>query len=352
MISHTVPARVGLLGNPSDGYGGRTLAVTVPRFSATVELETSQVAGSDGVQIVPLASDRPQWASVGDLVKRVDAEGYGTGPQLLTATVRTFVDLIATVVDDTELEQFKALTFTMSYRTSIPRQVGLAGSSALIIGALRCLVDLASGLAESDFAVSDFAVPDSVLATVALAVETDQLGLTAGLQDRVVQAMGGLVAMDFGRMTTNARFGVSHGEYRQIDDANLPPLFVAFRPSSSEPSDRYHSVLRERFDAGDATVREVLHRLAGLAVEGEAALRWNNPERFAELLAENMRLRRRLAPISPHQLELVEVAQECNAGATFAGSGGAVVGVYDGDEHLEQVRSSMAAIDAEVVELA
>lgn len=367
MISHSVPARVGLLGNPSDGYGGRTLALAVTRFTATVE-----ATRSDRLEIVPLPTDRPEWESVGDLVERVDAEGYGTGPQLLAASIRTFVNLLSSVVDETALERFRERSFTLRYRTSIPRQVGLAGSSALVIATLRCLIDLAndglgapsatapSATAPSDTAPSATApsdtalpmVPDEVLASVALAVEADELGLSAGLQDRVVQSMGGLVAMDFGRMTTNARFGVSHGQYRRIDDSDLPPLFVAFRPSSAEPSDRYHSVLRERFDAGDATVRELLNRLAGLAVEGEAALRWRNPEGFGQLLAENMRLRRQLAPISDHQLELVDVASEHDAPTTFGGSGGAVVGVYHDVEHLESIRAAMAAIDAEVVDLA
>ena len=32
-----LPARVGLVGNPSDGYGGAVLATTVPGMSATVK---------------------------------------------------------------------------------------------------------------------------------------------------------------------------------------------------------------------------------------------------------------------------------------------------------------------------
>lgn len=349
MISHTVPARAGLLGNPSDGYGGRTLAVTVPAFGATVE-----VVASNGFEIVPQPTDLPQWSSAGDLLERVSAEGYGTGPQLLAATVNTFANLLATQIPDDAMDAFRDLSLSLSYRTTIPRQVGLAGSSALIIATLRCLVDVVTGSCPeiSEAPIADLCVPDEVLASVALAVETEELGVTAGLQDRVVQTIGGLVAMDFGEMSTNARFGVRHGSYRQVDGSHLPPLFVAYRTSAAEPSDRYHRHLRERYDAGDATVRELLHRLAGLAVEGEAALRWNSPDRFGRLLAENMRLRRQLAPVSDNQLELVEVASDCDAPATFAGSGGAVVGAYGDRQHLADICSAMAARDAEVADLA
>jgi hypothetical protein len=41
-IQHTAYARVGLLGNPSDGYFGKTLAFSVSNFVATVTLEPSE----------------------------------------------------------------------------------------------------------------------------------------------------------------------------------------------------------------------------------------------------------------------------------------------------------------------
>ena len=34
-----VPARIGLLGNPSDGFGGRVIAATIDDFAATVVTE-------------------------------------------------------------------------------------------------------------------------------------------------------------------------------------------------------------------------------------------------------------------------------------------------------------------------
>jgi len=337
LISTTVPSRVGILGNPSDGYGGRTLALAVPHFSATVDLEEA-----DRLEIVVNFDDEPTWDSVGDLVDRVDCHGYGTGPQLLAATVRTFADVasfeVASGADVSPvLSGFGSARFRLTYRTSIPRQVGLAGSSALVIAALRCLAEF-TGLD----------IPDHILPSVALRVETEQLGVTAGLQDRVVQTYGGLVAMHFGEMETDARFGVTHGEYHRVDADHLPPLFVAYREAAAEPSDQFHRVLRRRFEDGDATIRDVLHHLAGLALEGEAALRWKDPGRFAALIAGNMRLRRQLGRIAESQLELVDLADTCDAAATFAGSGGAIVGAYDDDEHLARIAAALRTVDAVV----
>lgn len=329
MIVGSAPARVGLLGNPSDGYGGRTLGLAVPAFEAIVEVEPS-----DRLEIVESDDDRPVWSSLADLVERVDRHGYGTGPQLLAATVRTLADVAASVGHP----GFDRLGAVIRYRTTIPRSVGLAGSSALVVAALRALGE-----------VTGLELPPPVLASVALRVETEQLGITAGLQDRVVQSLGGLVAMNFGETTVDARFGVSHGYYHQLDPSALPPLYVAYREGAAEPSDGYHRRLRARFEQGDTTVRDTLHHLAGLAVEGEAALRWHDGDRFAELLGENMLLRHRLGPLPDSQLELVDAAERAGSPATFAGSGGAVVGAYADAEQLDRVAAEMATLDAQIL---
>ena len=341
MIAHTVSARVGLLGHPSDGYGGRTLGLAVPGFSATVELDEA-----DEVEIVPNPDDDSLWADVGDLVERVDCYGYLTNPQLMAAAVRTFADVASIEAsalgpDAPEaLADFRSFGFRLTYHTTIPRQVGLGGSSALVIATLRCLAEL-TGLD----------VPPEILPSIALRVETEQLNLTAGLQGRVVQTYGGLMAMSFGEMETDARFGVSHGEYHDVDAGSLPPLFLAYRPSAARPSDRFHRVLRRRFEDGDSTVREMLHQLAALALEGEAALRWSDSDRFADLLGENMRLRRQLGPVPDQQIELIDLAVACDASATFAGSGGAIVGAYVDDEHLDRLKMALGSVDAVVVSL-
>jgi len=341
LIANTVPARVGLLGNPSDGYGGRTLGLAVPHFGATVEL-----VEADELDIVPNPDDEPLWTDVGDLVDEVDCYGYLNVPQLLSATIRTFADVAsfeaAALGDDAppSLAGFKSMSFRLTYQSTIPRQVGLGGASALVIATLRCLAEF-----------TDLEVPSEVLPSIALRVETEQLNHTAGLQGRVVQTYGGLIAMNFGEMETDARFGVSHGEYHEVDAASLPPLFLAYRTSAARPSDRFHRVLRRRYEDGDSTIRDLLHHLAALALEGQAALRWKDGDRFAELLAENMRLRRQLGPVPDQQIELIDLAMSCDASATFAGSGGAIVGAYTDDGHLGRLRTALGSVDAAVVPL-
>ncbi len=330
MITHAAPSRVGILGNPSDGYGGRTLGLAVPQFRASVSLERA-----DGIEITGLPTDEPKWPSIGAMSDDLDRHGYGTGPQLLAAAVRTFVDVA---------ESIKAPSlsggFRLSYDTTIPRQVGLGGSSALVVATLRCLSE--------HYGIE---LPPEILPSVALQAETVQLGLAAGLQDRVVQTYGGLVAMDFGDPVVDARFGISHGIYEQEDPTSLPPLFLAYREEAAEPSDAYHQRLRSRYEAGDGHVRETLREIASLVVEGRAALRWQDRERFGSLIGRNMQLRRTLGPSPPSQLELIEVAESAGSRATFAGSGGAVVGTFEGDQHFELLSDIYADVGADILAL-
>ena len=123
MLSERIPARVGLLGNPSDGYGGRCLSLAVDAFGATVHLTD---VGGNGIEIVPGAADARRWSSAAELADRVDRLGLGTGDALLTATVRTFLDVAASV------DARPPAGIRLSYETDIPRQVGLAGSSSIL----------------------------------------------------------------------------------------------------------------------------------------------------------------------------------------------------------------------------
>lgn len=50
-----VPARVGLLGNPSDGFKGKTLSLLIKNFCATVELRVHDNPADNTIEIVPHA---------------------------------------------------------------------------------------------------------------------------------------------------------------------------------------------------------------------------------------------------------------------------------------------------------
>jgi glucuronokinase len=223
------------------------------------------------------------------------------------------------------------------YETDIPRQVGLGGSSALIAATLRALM--------AHYGVT---LSLSELATLALEAETEELRIAAGLQDRVVQAYGGLVYMDFDRSTVEAS---GRGRYERLDPARLPRLYVAYRKELSKVSGHVLSELGARFARGDETVIRTLGEIAQLAQAGrEALLRGAVPE-FARLMDENFDLRRRIVPVSEENLALVEAGRRAGACAKFAGSGGSIVGVVEDDAMLVRLTEALGGIGATLIEV-
>ena len=88
---------------------------------------------------------------------------------------------------------------------------------------------------------------------------------------------------------------------------------------------------------------------ARLAAEGRDALMARDGARLARLINENFDTRRSIYRIPPWQIAMVETARACGASAKFAGSGGAIIGTYDGEAIYDRVRERLAAIGSRTV---
>jgi len=276
-------ARAALAGNPSDVHGGAVLAVTL-----------------DGLAAEAFARRAPT------LVVEPASE-------LVEATVRRFaVELDAA-----------ALATVVQWRTSVPRGVGLGGSSAIVIAVLRALC-----------ALHCTALEPARMAELALAIETEDLGIAAGLQDRVAQAYGGLVFMEFG----------DGGTYEQLASDLLPPLVVAWRADARQHSGDVHASLRTRLEAGDATAVAGMKELAEIARGARAALVAGDYEWLARSADQSFDVRRRLLALDPRHLELVGHARGLGAGANYTGSGGAIVAVCRDQAHAATVAQALAEL--------
>ena len=321
-------ARAGLLGNPSDGYHGKTLSFSVRNYWAEVVLYEW-----DSVEIVLAGDDRAKFDSVHELARDVRLHGYYGGIRLIKATIKRFVEYCearAIALHDRK--------FSIRYETTIPRQVGLAGSSAIIVATLRCLMEF-----------YEVQLPLEAQPTFVLLVEQEELGITVGLQDRVIQAYEGLVYMDFDRSREHLVDGLISYWYEPMDPALLPPLYIAHHETLGEPTEIFHNNIRERFRKGDAQVVDAMRCFAQLAADGREALLARDGERLAGLINMNFDTRRSIYRLPPWQVNMVETARACGASAKFAGSGGAIVGTYDGEPMFERVRDSLAAIGSRTV---
>jgi glucuronokinase len=168
-------ARAGLIGNPSDGYFGKTISFILKNFSARVTLYESP-----RLVILPQKSDRLEFRDFGELIDDVRLHGYYGGVRLIKAAIKRFGDYCA------RIGRAMDKNFSIGYETDIPVRVGLAGSSAIITATLRALMEF--------FGVG---IPKPELPGLILSVELDELKIGAGLQDRVIQVYEGVVFMDF-----------------------------------------------------------------------------------------------------------------------------------------------------------
>jgi len=325
VIERRAFARAGLLGNPSDGYFGRALSVALRNFHATVTLEESRE-----LRIESGGADERVFHGVADLVESVTRDGYHGDGTLVQAIVKKLSDYCGQsglVLSEQN--------FAVRYRSSIPRQVGLAGSSAIVTATLRALM-----------AFFELDIPKEQQANLVMWAETEELGITAGLQDRVTQVYEGLVYMD---LASDMMEREGHGTYESLDPSLLPTMFVAYRTGSTKVSGHLLSDLRIRWERGDREAHQVLDRIAALATEGKKALLRGAQDRFASLMNTNFDLRRRIMHVDDWDVAVVETARALGASAKLAGSGGAIVGAFEGSEMKANLADRLGALGARVI---
>src|SRR5262245_26114316 len=129
MIETYAYARAGLLGNPSDGYFGKTIALLVRNFRARVLLYPSA-----RLEIKPSKADMPVFESLEELYSLTRWRGYYGGIRILQALIVRFLDYC----QEQEI-RLENRNFTMEYESTIPLRLGLGGSSAIITAGLRAL---------------------------------------------------------------------------------------------------------------------------------------------------------------------------------------------------------------------
>lgn len=313
-------ARAGFLGNPSDGYFGKTVSFTFRDFAAEIVMYETPELG-----FVPGDVDDATFASPDDLLRDIQLFGYYGGIRLMKAVAKLF--FLWCRAHDVALP---ARNFTVRYTSNIPRLVGLSGSSAICTAMLKAL--------QQFYGVS---IPLEDAPTLCLEAERDELGIQCGLQDRVVQMYEGCVFMDFDKALVES---TGHGRYERLDPACLPRLYVAYDPQRAEVSGTYHKKLRVLFEERKPDIVAAMGEFADIAQQGRDALLAGRTERLPALVNANFDLRDRIFNVAPANRHMVFAARATGASAKFAGSGGAIVGTYEDDDQYDRLVQALAAI--------
>lgn len=300
----SAPARANLIGNPSDQYGGATLSCALP-LRARVALEPLASARGAGSCVLEAKGRRITLSGPGDLSLRQDRFDWVRA--VLAARGRALPPL------------------RIAFETDIPRQSGVAGSTALVVALLHALA-----------AWEGETLHPWALAERARQVEACQLGIQCGFVDPYACVFGGLRYVDL------------RGKAADLDPAQAPlasvealgpwaptlPFVVAFT-GVRHASGAVHAPIRRRWLAGEARVRRAYERVAALAAEGKRALLEGDWSWLGELMNENHAIQRGLGGSGEPDERLIAAARAAGApGAKLAGAGhgGSIVALWPGGD--------------------
>jgi galactokinase/mevalonate kinase-like predicted kinase len=287
-IRYSAPGRAGIIGNPSDIYGGSVIACAVPlRARCTLE-----------------PADRLTFQSAARTVRPDTLALQGDEFDLCRA---------ALVALGYSVER---APFTLRIESDIPVQSGLAGSSALLTTIVACLLHYRGSLPNPYH-----------LAEQVRQIEAHQMQVSCGYQDFYMAVFGGINAMEF-----RDKEGLGRDAHEPL--ATVEPLGGYLRGMSlplwlattggQRFSGTVHRSLRSRWEEGEPAVREGMARIGRLAREAKSALLESDWRRLASLMNENYALIRELGGSGEALDALVQVAMENDAlGAKLAGAGGA-----------------------------
>ena len=328
--------RAGLLGNPSDGYFGKTLSFAFSDFG--VELTLTESAR---LCFVPGEVDDATFSSPEEMIRDLRLYGYYGGIRLLKAVSKRFFEYC--IKHDIALPK---RNFTASYKINIPRLIGLSGSSAICTAMLKALMKF-----------YEVTIPLEYQPTICLEAEKEELRINCGFQDRVIQIYNGLVFMDFNKSFVESH---NHGIYERLDPAPFSTstpslhLYIAYDAQRAEESGEAHKEVKRLFEAKNSDVLAAMSEFADIAQKGRDLLVAGQLEcgvgvgersrRFADLINANFDLRDRIFHVAEENRRMVMTARSVGASAKFAGSGGAIVGTYDDDAQFAALVHALGTI--------
>ncbi|HUU43601.1 MAG TPA: hypothetical protein VMX57_07470 [Planctomycetota bacterium] len=310
-IEASAPGRCGIVGNPTDGYGGCVISCSLSeRAHVTLTAPADELS-------VTVAGETAVLRTRADYALRED-----------------YFDCVRAVLSF--LRRFD-LKFHMDVTTAIPVNAGLAGSTAVLVSVLAALLKLLGREHHKHY-----------LAEMLRVIELHYLKIQCGYQDQYMTVFGGLNYLDFR--------GKEH--YRTIEEevyATVEPLtdmvseipFVVVHTGKKRVSGAILRPIRERWEDGDREVVEGYERIARLCQRGKRALIDRDWRTLARLMNENHRIQQKLGASGEENDRLIHVALRNGAVAAKlagAGGGGTIIALsFEPDRMLDALRAEGAA---------
>ncbi len=287
LVVASAPGRAGIIGNPTDGYGGTVISCSLAEratVSVAPSAETRITIGGESTVL----RERTEFELKQD---RFDC----------ARAVLNFLHL-------------RDQPLSIEVATTIPIQAGLAGSTAILtamVVALRHWLGLPP-------------LEKHLLAETVRVIELHYLEIQCGYQDQYMTVFGGLNVMDFRDKEFYRE--LKHEIFARVENldgsvAELPMLLA--HTGQRRVSGHVLRPIRERWEQGDRAVREGYHRIAELARLGVRPLIERDWETVARYMNENHRIQQSLGASGEVNDRMIEAALNGGAlAAKLAGAGG------------------------------
>ena len=195
------------------------------------------------------------------------------------------------IINSAFREKFEKENFEIGIITTIPRQSGLGGSAAIIIGIIYGLAKY-FGLYNNFncLKTGEFPINRDIIAEIATKVEDQDLKITAGYGDRYVIARGGLGFCSYYGKLFHKKISLEPlAIYDRIDltyNIKSLPIIICYSGVTHE-SGAVHEKLRKRYLDGDPIIIEGYQYLAEISWKSRFALMKHDWKQLGDYFKEN-----------------------------------------------------------------
>lgn len=296
----SAPGRAGIIGNPTDMYGGAVLSCSVG-MRARVTIEPAEG--------IVLATKEDE-CGIGD---RDDLRPRGD-----------LYDIPRAILSYLHLPPLQC---RIQYESDIPLRSGLSGSTALVVAILQGLLAW-----QGEY-------PNRYqLAERARYIELNYLKIVCGYQDAYMCTFGGLNYMDFrGKQFYRSAEAELFATVESLNQY-VPALpFVLGYTGVQRISGAVHKPIRERWLEGEEEVVSGYERITEIARQGKRAVIRGDWPSLGRLMNENHAIQRDLGGSGESNERLIAAALDAGAlGAKLAGagSGGTITALWPWEDTL------------------
>lgn len=281
----SAPGRAGIIGNPTDMYGGAVLSCSVGMRARVTVTPASHLVLETSEQECRISSRK-------DLRPQRDCFDVG----------RAVLDYM----------RLPPLACRVRYESEIPLRSGLSGSTALVVALLQALLTWQREYPHL-----------YELAERARYIELNYLKVVCGYQDAYMCTFGGLNYMDFrGKQFYRDAEAELFATIEPLADYVSQLPFVLGFTGVQHASGAVHKPIRERWLEGESAAVEGYKRITEIARMGKKSLLMADWLLLGRLMNENHAIQRTLGGSGEVNERLIAAALESGAlGAKLAGAG-------------------------------